>query len=318
MLKVHFLNVGHGDCTVIAHPSGRLTMIDINNSQYYDEDTRKELVGEELQKSHGVSLASNSLSPLLEAFAADAVLAKAKRELTDPIQFMKDTYPGHRLWRYIQTHPDLDHMRGLQRLDAEIGFDNFWDTANDKAVTSFRSDADRVDWNAYRGQRSRKLYTRGDNHFAFGNEENGIPGGDGIEILSPNAEIVGACNTMDKFNDISLVIRVHHAGRSVLLSGDAESLAWENMVATYGDWLKSDFLKASHHGRDSGYHMQAVRHIKPIMTFVSVGQKPATDASSKYRNFSRQVASTRFYGNIELRIQNDDSWEWFVQHNAGK
>jgi competence protein ComEC len=33
MLRIHFLNVGHGDCTIISHPSGRLTMIDINNSK---------------------------------------------------------------------------------------------------------------------------------------------------------------------------------------------------------------------------------------------------------------------------------------------
>ena len=31
-IKVHFLNVGHGDCTIIEHESGRLSMIDINNS----------------------------------------------------------------------------------------------------------------------------------------------------------------------------------------------------------------------------------------------------------------------------------------------
>ncbi|MDE2102109.1 MAG: hypothetical protein KGL39_32990 [Patescibacteria group bacterium] len=315
MLTVHFLNVGHGDCTIIAHPSGRLTMIDINNSQNYDQDTLREMAHEELRKSYGIVA---SASPLVEALTMDKMAKRAPRELTDPIQFMKDTYPGVSLWRYIQTHPDLDHMRGLRRLDEEIGFTNFWDTANDKVVTSFRSDADRVDWRSYRGRSSRKLYTRGDSCFAFGKEENGMPGGDNIEILSPNAEIVGACNTADSYNDISLVIRVHHAGRTVLLPGDAEDLAWDNMVATYGDRLKSDFLKASHHGRDSGYHMEAVRHIKPIITFVSVGQKPATDASSKYRNFSDLVASTRFYGNIELRIHDDGSCKWFVQHNVGK
>ncbi|HYF06833.1 MAG TPA: hypothetical protein VD970_04385, partial [Acetobacteraceae bacterium] len=124
--------------------------------------------------------------------------------------------------------------------------------------------------------------------------------------------------TNDAFNDISVVMRIHHAGRSVLLPGDAEELAWDSMVYEYGGRLKSDFLKASHHGRDTGYHMEAVRHIDPIMTFVSVGQKPATDASSKYRYFSEQVASTRFYGNIELRIHDDGSWQWLVDRNAGK
>jgi competence protein ComEC len=32
-LVVHFLNVGHGDCTFIEFPSGRLAMIDVNNSK---------------------------------------------------------------------------------------------------------------------------------------------------------------------------------------------------------------------------------------------------------------------------------------------
>ena len=44
MLRVHFLNVGHGDCTVIEHPSGRLTMMDINTSQEYDNNSFKELL----------------------------------------------------------------------------------------------------------------------------------------------------------------------------------------------------------------------------------------------------------------------------------
>jgi competence protein ComEC len=42
MLRVHFLNVGHGDCTLIQHHSGRLTMVDINTSQEYDPDSFKE------------------------------------------------------------------------------------------------------------------------------------------------------------------------------------------------------------------------------------------------------------------------------------
>ncbi len=33
MVKIHFLNVGHGDCTIIEHHIGNITMIDINNSK---------------------------------------------------------------------------------------------------------------------------------------------------------------------------------------------------------------------------------------------------------------------------------------------
>jgi hypothetical protein len=37
-LIVHFLNVGHGDCTFVELPTGRLMMIDINNSKTLPDD----------------------------------------------------------------------------------------------------------------------------------------------------------------------------------------------------------------------------------------------------------------------------------------
>ena len=64
-------------------------------------------------------------------------------------------------------------------------------------------------------------------------------------------------------------------------------------------------LKASHHGRDSGYHEEAVRHIAPEYTIVSVGKKPNTDASNKYRRHSQHVWSTRWKGNIVLTVNPD-------------
>jgi len=116
------------------------------------------------------------------------------------------------------------------------------------------------------------MYTRGNSYFAFGKEQNGMPGGDNIEILSPTPELVSECNTAEKSNDLSIVVRIHHAGQSILLSGDAEQSAWDDMVRFYGNRLKSSFLKASHHGRDTGYHLNALRLIAPIMTLYLSGE----------------------------------------------
>jgi beta-lactamase superfamily II metal-dependent hydrolase len=325
MLRVHFLNVGHGDCTIIKHPSGRLTMIDINNSQDFDAETYAEELAEERNK-HSNSLGLGSLlggqglglGGLTDHFA---VSARAKRELTDPIAFLKENYPGERPWRFILTHPDLDHMRGLKALYENIGFVNFWDTKHTKTKPDFKSDADKDDWNFYQQLRSGlmtpRMYTRGDALYAFAKEESGMPGGDNIEILSPSPELVGECNTAEKSNDLSIVVRIHHGTGSVLLPGDAEQWAWDEMVRYYGNRLKSSFLKASHHGRDSGYHLDALKLIDPLFTFVSVGRKPDTDASYKYRQITGgKVPSTRYYGNIELRIHDNGAWDWFVQHNA--
>jgi competence protein ComEC len=340
MLRVHFLNVGHGDCTIIKHPSGRLTMVDVNNSQDFDAETFAEELEEERRKQRnslgglfggdarpgsfglgGGLLGGGVGLGVLSEYAA--VADRAKRELTDPIEFLKSTYPKEKLWRFILTHPDLDHMRGLKALYENIGFDNFWDTDHTKTKPDFRSDADKHDWNFYQWLRSAdgpmkpRMYTRGDAYYAFGKEQNGMPGGDNIEILSPTPELVGKCNTAEKSNDLSIVLRVHHVGQSVLLPGDAETPAWDEMVRFFGSRLKSSFLKASHHGRDTGYHLEALKLIDPLMTFVSVGRKPDTDASYKYRQqMGRKVPSTRYYGDIELRIHDNESWEWFVQHNA--
>ena len=336
-------------------------MIDINNSQKFDAETFAEELAEERRKmasanpfaaagllagvaaspySMGVLGSAALQNPFAAALAPSVfggvapglgslsgyaeVAAREKRELTDPIEFMKKQYPGRRLWRLVLTHPDLDHMRGMKQLREHVGFDNFWDTSHTKPTPSFASDADREDWNYYQSLRAGSTsisvhnFTRGDSLYAFGKEADGRPGGDNIEILSPTPELIGACNTAEKSNDISLVLRVHHAGRSVLLPGDSEELAWDSMVDFYGARLKSDFLKASHHGRDTGYHQNALKLIAPWLTVVSVGVKPDTDATNKYRQQTgKRVPSTRYHGNIEIRIADDGSWQWFVDRNAG-
>jgi len=350
MLSVHFLNVGHGDCTIIEHPSGRLTMIDINNSQEYDRQSFTDFLDERRKRklNEGLAGLGVSITPhaggafgLGSLFIPPASLASSRQpvhnafldileaqseaaaELTDPVAFMQRKYPGRRLWRFVLTHPDLDHMRGLKRLYETVGFDNFWDTSNTKPKPDFRSNADREDWEFYQRLRAGSLgvpvrnYVRGNSLFAFGCNENGLPGGDNIEILSPFPALVAHCNAAEKSNDLSYILRISHANRSIILPGDAETMAWEQARLLYGRALKSDFFKASHHGRDSAYDADTLDLIAPIMTFVSVGRKPATDASRKYREKCDRVVSTRYYGNIELRIYDNGACEWEPQRNRG-
>jgi len=363
VLRAHFLNVGHGDCTIIKHPSGRLTMIDCNSSSDYDSESFNELMTE--RRDHDAlaaalsafSPASNplmapspfepGLAPFLPAsnplmlpsqfpptsnpialvppsslapgFLGEyfGAMQAAKDELTDPIDFMRRVYPGEKLFRFVLTHPDLDHMRGIKRVYETIGFTNFWDTAHTKPTPDFKSDDDEEDWAFYQQLRTgtTKRYHRGDRLFAFGADERG-GNGDGVEIMSPTPQLVTSCNAAEKSNDLSYVLRIWHAGRSLLLPGDAEEEAWDSMRIAYGARLKSDILKASHHGRDSGYDLAALRLIAPSAVVVSVGRKPPTDASRKYHANCGWVASTRYYGNIELRMHDNGTWEWFAQRNS--
>ena len=299
MLKVHFLNVGQGDCTVIQHPSGRLTVVDVNNGERLDPQSLREI------QMYG--------SPVLQRFCREYWLpSNYTIRLENPIAFLKAYYPNKSIHRYIQSHPDLDHRRGLSAfVSSRIGIVNMWDTEHQK-VPEFQSDGDLADWGAYMQMRSGgngvkvlQLY-RGWSAAFWNKGEEPLDLGDGIQILSPTPELAWAAAESNSWNNLSYVLKVSYAGLDIVLSGDAEKEAWDSIVGHYGSSLKCHVLKASHHGRDSGYHQEAVKLMSPEYTIVSVGKKPSSDASNKYRQYtSKGVWSTRWKGNITVAVNSD-------------
>lgn len=360
MLRIHFLNVGHGDCTIIEHPSGRLTVIDINNGEYIDYNSYEEiretyapsvspgliagLGGHSARSlsSGGIvaALAGSEFKPhsalaaaLLyqsEPYRSRTALAETgyTKQLTNPIEYLEQLCllrgRDKTIFRYIQTHPDMDHMRGLTAL-LDHGFEivNFWDTENTKAEPDFNKviNDDKSDWETYQKLRkgdgvARLAHMRGavGTYWNQGVDYSDL--GDGIEILAPTSEIAQAANSGEKHNNHSYVLRIKYAGVSIILGGDAESEVWEDIVNAYGIGLKCTVLKASHHGRDSGYYQPAVRLMNPELTLVSVGKKPETCAANKYKNYSDKVLTTRLSGNIVLNVWPDGTARYEEQYNT--
>ncbi len=365
MLTIHFLNVGHGDCTIIEHPSGRITMIDINCGDELDPTSRSEILEHcrsdrspftdaikimiaQRQQSLGSLIAGpqfagtasgidfgfvreNFGSPFARSSAlAEALLRRSPAQrlrdagyeiaLTNPVEFLQRTYPGRPIFRYIQTHPDLDHMRGLVAIrDSAIPIINFWDTNHHK-VPEFRSDSDRAEWQRYRlirsgglGVKCLRLYQGAAGPLWFSDNPFGLDH-DGIEILSPTPLIESWANATENSNNLSYVLRVSYAGRRIILGGDAEGAVWTLLAEQLGYGLNCDVLKASHHGRESGYSLDALRLMRPTYTVVSVGKKPETDASNKYRAYSDRVWSTRWYGDLTLRVLPNGEMKWSAKY----
>jgi competence protein ComEC len=263
ILRIHFLDVGHGDCTIIEHPSGRITVIDLDETNY---------------KSCILYIR--------------ALLTKRNSNI---------------IHRYIQTHPDMDHMRGLSRLLSEFEVLNFWDTRNIKTISNFTSENDRTDWLAYKSfpDNHKRCYFQGDNYSYF-NEDN-------IEILSPSRTTTYEANYQQNHNNHSYILRIMHGKASIILGGDAESKVWDDL-ADQGLLHKCAVLKAPHHGRDSGYSLKALNHLEPEYIITSVGKKPETDAHVKYSNHS-QVYSTRHHGNIILDVDSFGGCKWHFEKN---
>jgi beta-lactamase superfamily II metal-dependent hydrolase len=317
MAKIHFLNVGHGDCTVIKHNDGKLTMIDINNGDELDDDSTDAVL--EARSSDKMDYLRKWTSWKIVGKSRAEVLAEADYtiELTNPIEFLQQNYPGESIFRYIQTHPDFDHMRGLAALESSgIPVLNFWDIEHSREWDDEKDkESDLEDWQAYQRLRNgsspkvlRNL--RGESGSFWNLGKDGVGGGNGIQILSPTKELIAAHDEDGKRNELSYVLMYRTGGRKIILGGDAEQNAWQSILDHYKTTLKCDVLKASHHGRDSGYHQEAVATMNPTVTIVSVGKKPETDASNKYRQYSKRVWSTRWWGNLTLEIGGDGTMNW--------
>lgn len=312
-MKIHFLNVGHGDCTIVEFASGRVMMIDINNSQSLPEADK-----EALAESKGISL--NDFRYRRSQFVKGEFRSWEeyyKSLLVDPADYFGKHFSGREIFRYIQTHPDMDHMSGLHRLfwQDKVGLGNFWDVDHAKVLEESGFDHGKfsyLDWEVYEDLR-RGVGPDGSTHRVI-NKLRGATGeywsDDGIEVLSPTQDLIDMCGMDGKYNNCSYVIKISHAGRTVILPGDAEAAAWKSILAEPGgNAISCDILKASHHGRKSGYHEEAVEWMAPEAVICSVGKKPSTDASDEYKSHGAQVLSTRYHGTITATIW-DDSDVW--------
>jgi competence protein ComEC len=314
--EIHILNVGHGDCTVIRHATGRITMVDINNGKDLDPTTKEEFVQ------------GNVVTPQ-EAFTKELIRSITGRapepwgdllfpietksaDLTNPVEYFSKRFAGQNIWRFVLTHPDMDHIRGLSALLASgVRILNFWDTGHEIEKPSFWRTGDAEDWAAYQKLRSgsggAKVFRpqRNDRNKYWNQDDDG-GGGDGLWILAPTPGLTARANELGDPNAHSVVLYLEAHGTRVILGGDATINVQEDILTCYGERLRAHIYKAAHHGRDSGYHLGLLNAIQPEHTIVSVGKKPETDAQSKYaqqaRKWDGKVLSTRFNGDIVVNI----------------
>ncbi|WP_064091551.1 ComEC/Rec2 family competence protein [Rossellomorea aquimaris] len=312
MLKIHFLNVGHGDCTLIEFPSGRTTLIDINNSRVVDEKTKEELLSTSGTYSLYESIGYQGIE-LLEKSVTDFVAP------VDPIDYINDNLAdSDNIFRFILTHPDMDHMSGLYRLkDEKKSIMNFWDTDNKKDVkeSEVSSRFDYRDWETY--QELRKTTENPKVLKVLKGEQRDFFNEDSIKILSPSEDIIKRANEKGKWNLLSYILLIEYAGHKIVLGGDADTEIWDELAESDDDLLNNvSILKAPHHGRGSGYSQKAVSIMNPDWTICSVGKKPAQDSSNKYRHYTnKKVLSTRFRGNIVAEISSSGDLKMYCEDN---
>jgi beta-lactamase superfamily II metal-dependent hydrolase len=181
------------------------------------------------------------------------------------------------VFRFISTHPDMDHLDGIKAFFRRFDPANFWDTDNTKEAGDFANGPyDPDDWEFYASLRDGKpqsnpkrlaLYSGAKGAY-YNQDEAGNGGGDGLHVLAPTPELVATANEMTDWNDSSYVILYRAAGgKRILFSGDSQDATWEYILANCkADVAGVDVLIAPHHGRDSDRDHGFLDIVKPRIT----------------------------------------------------
>jgi competence protein ComEC len=254
----HFLNVKQGDCSIIQHPNGHVTVIDVCNARLEPSVT--------------------PLQSLFNEFASKKSVNGnfgQKDYPVNPIDYMR-TRGITAIFRFIASHPDMDHLDGIKDLFAAFPVGNFWDTKNDKKLPDWGNNCPwrREDWEFYQSLRdgtaagcpTRLTLHAGDRNKYWNMDDSG-GGGDGLQILAPTPELVSSANDSGDHNDCSYAILYRSAGGRILFLGDTHDATIEHIIANHAaDVADVDVLIAPHHGRHSDRNFEFLDILRPKLT----------------------------------------------------
>lgn len=289
--RVHLLNVAPGDCSIIEHASGRRTMIDICSGNL-----------EQIKETSKGLQAPSQISPKGNYRMCES--------LTNPIEYIKNRGWGS-IFRFVLSHPDMDHMDGLQRLVDEIGIHNFWDTGYFREKPSFeRGPFLEEDWDMYDALRTgnvdgvRSLTKIAGNSFPLANQKDA----DGNEpdylcISAPSKELLVDPNPNDDINEASYIITYRSALGNFVFPGDAHDASWEYAIGNHADCLRDcAFLLAPHHGRDSDRSYEFLDELNPKWTWLGCAPSKHIDYSQwDRRNLKKSMSNQT--GSVVLELE---------------
>ena len=307
MSRFHFLNVKNGDCSIIEHNSGHVSMIDVCNARL--PDNFKDL----------------SISDIVRLTTDAQILAKAtgakrnynqKASPENPIDYLKRRNIGS-LFRLAITHPDMDHMDGIADLFEYDRPVNFYLTQNEKEMedgwegSPYREE----DWLLYKGLRDAPPCTdpkcihvmSGDHGIHRTQDWNGNPPGDAFYTLSPTKDLIEQSIESDDYNDASYVFLWRSSSGRVLMCGDSHDKTWEHILENHESSVKDvELLIAPHHGRKSGRSYEFLDVVNPKMTFF--GNAPSKDlAYDAWRNRNLPFITNNMAGSMIVNCSDNMS-----------
>ena len=304
MSELHFLNVQQGDCTCIIHEAtGNCTVFDIC--------------------SGNIPSTTSIEAHLVRMRESPAVKGNFRmcKHPSNPIEFL--TLLGEStVFRFILSHPDMDHLDGFNTLMNAKRVCNFWDSGARKEKPDFEgSPYEEIDWDRYVRVRDKRekvtvVTPRAGSRFQYANQdENGKGGGDGLYVLAPSKALVDEANESGDFNDASFVVLYRSVGGKILMPGDAHDKTWEYVLEHYEDDIRNcTVLIAPHHGRESGRSYEFLDVVNPTLTLFGCAPSEHLAYDAWKRRKLPKITNNQA-GNISLHM-NTDGMAVYVENDT--
>ena len=214
---------------------------------------------------------------------------------------------GKGIKRFISTHPDEDHIHGIEVVDNLNLCLNFYcvknSAAKDVETDSFKR------YKMLRDHESRAFYISKGCSRRWMNESSEERGSAGIEILWPDVD--NACfqqwlheaDNGGKPNNISPIIRYRlQDGATVIWMGDLETDFMEEIIDEV-ELPRVDILFAPHHGRKSG-HVPAkwLKAMNPKVIVVGEAPSEELDYYSGYDTITQNLAGDIEFECVEHKV----------------
>ena len=130
------------------------------------------------------------------------------------------------------------------------------------------------------------------------------PVGTSWQLGSATVQVIGPVAQYDDTNDTSLVVRVDYGSTSLLLTGDMEQKAEDDLVAS-GAPLDADILQVGHHGSETSTGYVFLNAVLPEVAVISVGAgnsygHPSENTLSRLRDAGADVWRTDLAGTVTI------------------
>lgn len=300
---IHFLNVKRGDCSILECSSGRVTMIDICAGNVSDEELVESESGAKAKPHGNFGMCSKP---------------------TNPIRYLQSRGINS-IWRFILTHPDMDHMDGIKQLFESLRVHHFWDCGIRRTKPDFPTLGQyrEEDWDFYEKLIAREvdgtkvITPRAGDVGRYWNADNddGNGKGDYLYIISPDEALIDKANQNGDINDASYVVVYRSSAGPVIFAGDSNDKTWDYILENHEDSVSNAaVLFAPHHGRKSDRDYAFLDVVAPRISFF--GCAPSEHlAYSAWNNRNLLFFTNNQCGNVRI-YPRGEAVEVFIENGT--